>query len=68
MKGAVIYGPGDVRFEERADPRVIEATDAVISLSAAQTMTRSLEAKKALDDLTYAARGRASCHALFVEL
>lgn len=30
MRGAIIYGPGDVRFEERADPTVIEPTDAVI--------------------------------------
>ena len=30
MRGAVIHGAGDVRFEERPDPRIIEATDAVI--------------------------------------
>jgi threonine dehydrogenase-like Zn-dependent dehydrogenase len=34
MKGAVLYGPGDVRFEERPDPRIIEPTDAIIRLSA----------------------------------
>ena len=32
MRGAVLYGPGDVRFEEREDPRILEATDAVIRL------------------------------------
>ena len=30
MRGAVIHGPGDVRFEEREDPRILHPTDAVI--------------------------------------
>jgi threonine dehydrogenase-like Zn-dependent dehydrogenase len=30
MRGAVIYAPGDVRFEERDDPRIVHPTDAVI--------------------------------------
>lgn len=30
MFGAVIYGKGDVRFEQREDPTIIEPTDAVI--------------------------------------
>jgi threonine dehydrogenase-like Zn-dependent dehydrogenase len=34
MRGAVLYAPGDVRVEERQDPRIIEPTDAVIRLSA----------------------------------
>jgi threonine dehydrogenase-like Zn-dependent dehydrogenase len=34
MRGAVIYGPGDVRVEERPDPKIINPTDAVIRLSA----------------------------------
>jgi threonine dehydrogenase-like Zn-dependent dehydrogenase len=29
-----MYGPGDVRVEERSDPRIIEATDAIIRLPA----------------------------------
>ncbi len=32
MKGTVLYGPGDVRFEERPDPAIIKPTDAIISL------------------------------------
>jgi threonine dehydrogenase-like Zn-dependent dehydrogenase len=32
MKGTVLYGPRDVRFEERPDPAIIEPTDAIISL------------------------------------
>ena len=35
MRGAVMYGPGDVRVEERETPRMIEPTDAIIRVSAA---------------------------------
>jgi threonine dehydrogenase-like Zn-dependent dehydrogenase len=34
MRGAVLYGPGDIRVEERDDPKIIEPTDAIIQLSA----------------------------------
>src|SRR6267143_5939585 len=34
MLGAVLYGPRDVRFEERDVPRVIKPTDAVIRMAA----------------------------------
>src|SRR5438093_7247308 len=34
MQGVVHYGPSDVRFEERAAPRIIEPTDAVLKISA----------------------------------
>ena len=34
MRGAVLHAPGDVRVEERDDPRIVEPTDAVIRLSA----------------------------------
>jgi threonine dehydrogenase-like Zn-dependent dehydrogenase len=34
MRGAVIYAPGDVRYEERDDPTIINPTDAVIRMSA----------------------------------
>ena len=34
MKGAILYAPGDVRFEERDDPRIIKPTDAIIRMSA----------------------------------
>src|SRR3989442_2736578 len=33
MRGAVLYGPRDVRFEERESPRIIEPTDAIIRTS-----------------------------------
>jgi threonine dehydrogenase-like Zn-dependent dehydrogenase len=35
MQGAVLYGPRDVRFEERTEPAILERTDAVIRLPVA---------------------------------
>ena len=34
MKGAVIHGRGDVRFEERTTPTIVQPTDAILRLSA----------------------------------
>src|SRR4051812_9531458 len=35
MRGAVMYGPGDVRVEERDEPRIVDPADAIIRVSAA---------------------------------
>jgi threonine dehydrogenase-like Zn-dependent dehydrogenase len=35
MRGAVLYGPRDVRFEERDIPKIINPTDAILRISAA---------------------------------
>ncbi|MEV0057481.1 zinc-dependent alcohol dehydrogenase family protein [Saccharopolyspora shandongensis] len=35
MLGAVMHAPGDVRVEEREDPKILHPTDAIIRLSAA---------------------------------
>ena len=34
MKATMLYAPGDVRFEERPDPAILEPTDAILRLSA----------------------------------
>jgi threonine dehydrogenase-like Zn-dependent dehydrogenase len=34
MKGTILYGPHDVRFEERDAPTIINPTDAIIKISA----------------------------------
>lgn len=34
MRGAILYGPRDVRFEERDAPKILNPTDAVIRMSA----------------------------------
>src|SRR5436853_6988295 len=33
MKGAVLYGLGDIRFEDRETPKIVEPTDAIIRIS-----------------------------------
>jgi len=35
MRVAVLYGPRDVRFEERDDPKIMKPTDAIIRVSSA---------------------------------
>ena len=35
MRGVVMYGPGDVRVDEREAPQIVEPTDAIIRVSAA---------------------------------
>ena len=34
MRGAVMHAPGDVRIEQRPDPKIVEPTDAIIRLPA----------------------------------
>ena len=34
MKGTVLYGPRDVRYEDRPDPKIEKPTDAIIRISA----------------------------------
>ncbi|HEY0817094.1 MAG TPA: zinc-dependent alcohol dehydrogenase family protein [Pseudonocardia sp.] len=34
MRGAVLHAPGDVRVEQRADPKILHPSDAIIKLSA----------------------------------
>jgi threonine dehydrogenase-like Zn-dependent dehydrogenase len=34
MRGAVLYGPRDVRFEQRDEPKIIKPTDAIIRMAA----------------------------------
>jgi threonine dehydrogenase-like Zn-dependent dehydrogenase len=35
MQGTMLYGPRDVRLEERPDPKILEPTDAILRISAA---------------------------------
>ena len=34
MRGTVLYGPGDIRFEDREAPKIIEPTDAMLRMAA----------------------------------
>ena len=33
MRGAVLYGPGDVRYDESPEPTIVDPTDAIIRMS-----------------------------------
>jgi threonine dehydrogenase-like Zn-dependent dehydrogenase len=52
MRGAIIYGPHDVRFEERPDPTIVEPTDAVIRTVAACVCGSDLWRYRGLAEVT----------------
>ena len=52
MKGTVMYGPRDVRCEERPDPTIIEPTDAIIRLSATCVCGSDLWPYRGIDPVT----------------
>jgi hypothetical protein len=55
MRGAVMYGPHDVRVEERPEPQIIELTDAVILLSATCVRGSDLWPYRGLDAFNWPA-------------
>lgn len=52
MRGAIIHGPHDVRFEERPDPVVVEPTDAVIRTVAACVCGSDLWRYRGIQEVT----------------
>jgi threonine dehydrogenase-like Zn-dependent dehydrogenase len=50
MQGAVLYGPYDIRYVERAAPTIIEPTDAIIRLSATCVCGSDLWPYRAMDE------------------
>jgi threonine dehydrogenase-like Zn-dependent dehydrogenase len=52
MKGTMLYGPHDVRFEERPDPTIIEPTDAIIRMSATCVCGSDLWPYRGIDKVT----------------
>lgn len=34
MKATMLYGPRDIRFEERPDPAILKPTDAIVRIAA----------------------------------
>jgi threonine dehydrogenase-like Zn-dependent dehydrogenase len=50
-----MYGPGDVRVEERDEPRIVEATDAIIRLSASCVCGSDLWPYRGVEDLEWPA-------------
>src|SRR5690349_3039016 len=52
MRGTVLYGPRDVRFEERPDPTIVEPTDAIIRLPATCVCGSDLWPYRGVDPVT----------------
>jgi threonine dehydrogenase-like Zn-dependent dehydrogenase len=50
-----MYGPGDVRVEERDEPRIVKATDAIIRLSASCVCGSDLWPYRGIEDLEWPA-------------
>jgi threonine dehydrogenase-like Zn-dependent dehydrogenase len=55
MRGAVMYRPGDVRVEERDDPRIVEPTDAIVRVSAACVCGSDLWPYRGIEELEWPA-------------
>jgi threonine dehydrogenase-like Zn-dependent dehydrogenase len=52
MQGTVLYGPRDVRFEERSDPTILEPTDAILRISAACVCGSDLWPYRGIEPIT----------------
>src|SRR4051794_29731158 len=52
MRGAILYGPRDVRFEARPDPKIIEPTDAIIRMSASCVCGSDLWPYRGIEQIT----------------
>jgi threonine dehydrogenase-like Zn-dependent dehydrogenase len=52
MRGAIIYGAGDVRCEERPDPLIIEPTDAIVRAAATCVCGSDLWRYRGTDEVT----------------
>jgi threonine dehydrogenase-like Zn-dependent dehydrogenase len=55
MRATVMYSPGDVRVEERDEPQIVEATDAIIRVSAACVCGSDLWPYRGIEDLEWPA-------------
>jgi threonine dehydrogenase-like Zn-dependent dehydrogenase len=55
MRATVMYGPGDVRVEERDEPQIAEPTDAIIRVSAACVCGSDLWSYRGIEDLEWPA-------------
>ncbi len=52
MRGVMMYAPGDVRVEQRPDPRILAPTDAIIELSQTCICGSDLWRWRGLDEVT----------------
>jgi threonine dehydrogenase-like Zn-dependent dehydrogenase len=54
MRGAILHAPGDVRCEERADPMIMEPTDAIVRAVATCVCGSDLWRYRGIDKVTQA--------------
>jgi threonine dehydrogenase-like Zn-dependent dehydrogenase len=54
MRGAILYAPGDVRCEERADPMIMEPADAIVRAVATCVWGSDLWRYRGIDQVTQA--------------
>ncbi|HEY2174465.1 MAG TPA: zinc-dependent alcohol dehydrogenase family protein [Mycobacteriales bacterium] len=52
MRGTILYAPGDVRFEERPDPTIIEPSDAIVRATATCVCGSDLWPYRGLDEVS----------------
>jgi len=52
MRGTLLYGPRDVRVEERPDPTIIEPTDAILKISTACVCGSDLWPYRGIEPIT----------------
>jgi threonine dehydrogenase-like Zn-dependent dehydrogenase len=52
MKGTVLYGPRDIRYDDRPEPQIIEPTDAIIRTSATCVCGSDLWPYRGVDPVT----------------
>ena len=52
MKGTMLYGPRDVRLEERPDPTILEPTDAILRVTVACVCGSDLWPYRGVDSIT----------------
>jgi len=52
MRGAVLYGPRDIRFVEREAPKIIEPTDAIIRMVATRVCGSDLWPYRGIEPIT----------------
>ena len=52
MRGVVMHGPGDIRVEERADPTIVEPTDAIIHVTASCVCGSDLWSYRGIDPVS----------------
>ena len=55
MRGAVLYEPRDIRFEDRPEPKIIEPADAILTMAVSCVYGSDLAGATATNGMTHIA-------------